>query len=307
MRVSLRTGIGLLAATGTAVALLTNSPTVDLIPSAAAAPTVAISDIKSTLNELQKVADANGGTRRNGSAGYTASADYIAKTATAAGLTVTKVPFNFQGTSGVNVIADLPGGDENDVTMFGAHLDSVPAGAGLTDNASGSAAVMAVAIAASKSSAKPKGHLRFAWWDAEETGLRGSLGYLADTKTDKTKIKRYLNFDMVGQFKDTKTVWGLYGKGATEKAAFVEALKAKGFTTAPEAIAENRSDQASFERAGIPTAGLAGHLDGADGKPGPGGTAGCYHQACDKLGRVDPAAVEVAANAAATALYKLAG
>ena len=41
--------------------------------------------------------------------------------------------------------------------------------------------------------------LRFAWWGAEEFGLLGSSAWL-DSRTDaeRSRIRLYLNFDMVG-------------------------------------------------------------------------------------------------------------
>ena len=44
-----------------------------------------------------------------------------------------------------NVIAELDGGNDNNVVMAGAHLDSVPAGPGINDNGSGSAALLETA------------------------------------------------------------------------------------------------------------------------------------------------------------------
>ena len=42
-----------------------------------------------------------------------------------------------------NVIAELDGRNDDNVVMAGAHLDSVPAGPGINDNGSGSAALRA--------------------------------------------------------------------------------------------------------------------------------------------------------------------
>ena len=53
--------------------------------------------------------------------------------------------------------------------MAGAHLDSVPAGPGINDNGSGSAALLDVAQQMAKST--PQNTVRFAWWGAEELGL----------------------------------------------------------------------------------------------------------------------------------------
>ena len=44
-----------------------------------------------------------------------------------------------------NVIAELDGRNDDNVVMAGAHLDSVPAGPGINDNGSGSAALLELA------------------------------------------------------------------------------------------------------------------------------------------------------------------
>jgi Zn-dependent M28 family amino/carboxypeptidase len=69
------------------------------------------------------------------------------------------------------VIAELPGTNDNNVVMAGAHLDSVTAGPGINDNGSGSAALLETALMAK---VKPENTVRFAWWGAEELGLIGS-------------------------------------------------------------------------------------------------------------------------------------
>ena len=70
------------------------------------------------------------------------------------------------------MIAELPGANNDNVVMAGAHLDSVQAGPGINDNGSGSAALLEVAEQIAK--LKPQNTLRFAWWGAEESGLIGS-------------------------------------------------------------------------------------------------------------------------------------
>ena len=71
-----------------------------------------------------------------------------------------------------NVIAELPGVNDDNVVMAGAHLDSVPAGPGINDNGSGSASLLEIAQNMSKN--KPQNTVRLAWWGAEEGGLLGS-------------------------------------------------------------------------------------------------------------------------------------
>ena len=53
--------------------------------------------------------------------------------------------------------------------MVGAHLDSVPAGPGINDNGTGSAALLETAL---QLGGEPdvNNAVRFAWWGAEEFG-----------------------------------------------------------------------------------------------------------------------------------------
>ena len=81
--------------------------------------------------------------------------------------------------------------------MAGAHLDSVPAGPGINDNGSGSAALLEVAQQMAKT--KPQNTVRFAWWGAEELGLIGSTEWVAQRNAaELEEIALYLNFDMIG-------------------------------------------------------------------------------------------------------------
>ena len=68
----------------------------------------------------------------------------------------------------MNVIAELPGKNANNVVMAGAHLDSVQAGPGINDNGSGSAAILETALMLAK--VKPENTIRFAWWGARGGG-----------------------------------------------------------------------------------------------------------------------------------------
>lgn len=96
----------------------------------------------------------------------------------------------------VNVIAELPGVNDDNVVMAGAHLDSVGTGPGIHDNGSGSAAILETALKLAK--LKPQNTLRFAWWGAEEHGLIGSTAYVNGlSQAEKDRIALYLNYDMV--------------------------------------------------------------------------------------------------------------
>ncbi|KCV68516.1 hypothetical protein H696_04808 [Fonticula alba] len=79
--------------------------------------------------------------------------------------------------------APAPGAPlSTDLLLVGAHLDSVPAGPGLNDNASGSAALLELVLRfhAEKLHERSVNPVRFAWWGAEETGLFGSRYHVRD-------------------------------------------------------------------------------------------------------------------------------
>jgi Zn-dependent M28 family amino/carboxypeptidase len=70
-----------------------------------------------------------------------------------------------------NVIAESEKGDANHVVVVDAHLDAIY-GAGMLDNASGSATILNLAEKMRK--VHPKNKLRFIWFGGEELGLLGS-------------------------------------------------------------------------------------------------------------------------------------
>jgi Zn-dependent M28 family amino/carboxypeptidase len=74
-----------------------------------------------------------------------------------------------------NVIAESKGGDKNHVVVVDAHLDAIY-GAGMLDNASGSATILD--IAQKMKNVQPLNKLRFIWFGGEELGLLGSSYYI---------------------------------------------------------------------------------------------------------------------------------
>jgi Peptidase family M28/PA domain len=74
-----------------------------------------------------------------------------------------------------NVIAESKGGDKNHVLVVDAHLDAIY-GAGMLDNASGSATILD--IAQKIKNVNPLNKLRFIWFGGEELGLLGSAYYV---------------------------------------------------------------------------------------------------------------------------------
>ncbi|HEX8629860.1 MAG TPA: M20/M25/M40 family metallo-hydrolase, partial [Catenuloplanes sp.] len=292
---------------------------------AAAAPDIPIADIKRHLSQLQSIATANGGNRAHGRPGYLASVNYLKAQLDGAGFTTTVQSFTTSGATGYNLIADWPGGNAANVLMTGAHLDSVASGPGINDNGTGSAAILEVALAVARTGLRPDRHLRFAWWGAEELGLRGSTHYVNSlSAAQRATIGAYLNFDMVGS---PNPGYFLYdgdnsdrvgaGPGPAGSAEIEQTLQAHftsiGVPTRGTDF-DGRSDYGPFIRAGIPAGGA---FTGAEGIKTAaqaqlwGGTAGapfdrCYHRACDTLTNVNDTALDRNADAIAHAVWTLA-
>ena len=164
-----------------AVPLVAAAVAVPVSASAAvlAIPDISLTNTKAHLQQFQNIANANGGNRRSTTSGYTASVTYVFDRLAAAGYTVVRQNCTSGCTTGAgpNVIADWPGGDPNSVYMFGAHLDSVAAGPGSNDNASGSATLLEIALTLAATNPSLASHVRFAFWTDEEQGLNGSEFY----------------------------------------------------------------------------------------------------------------------------------
>jgi hypothetical protein len=93
-----------------------------------------------------------------------------------------------------NVIAESKGGDKNHVVVVDAHLDAI-FGAGMLDNASGSATILDVAE--QMKHVNPRNKLRFIWFGGEELGLLGSTFYVNNlTKTELSHIGYDLDADV---------------------------------------------------------------------------------------------------------------
>jgi hypothetical protein len=93
-----------------------------------------------------------------------------------------------------NVIAESKGGDKNHVVVVDAHLDAIY-GAGMLDNASGSATILNIAEQMKR--VNPRNKLRFIWFGGEELGLLGSEFYVNNlTSTERSHIGYDLDADV---------------------------------------------------------------------------------------------------------------
>jgi Peptidase family M28/PA domain len=181
-----------------------------------------------------------------------------------------------------SVIAESGPADATRVVMAGGHLDSVPAGPGLNDNASGVAAL----LSAAERLAGRDLPLRFAFWGAEEIGLVGSRRYVDGLgAAGRRRIAAYLNLDMVGTPDSEPQV---YDGGPVE-----DTLRRHLPRGTDDVSLEGNSDHAPFERAGIPVGGIFT------------GLGDCYHRRCDTLPNVDRDLVALAARATGRTLVDL--
>jgi aminopeptidase S len=307
-------GVGVLLA-----GLLWSAPAAVAAPPATlAAPDIPVASVQAHLNQLQTIANNNGGNRAHGRAGYRASIDYVQGRLNAAGYTTRVQQFTSNGATGFNLIADWPGGDTNNVLMAGGHLDSVTAGPGINDNGSGSSGLLEVALTVSRTNFQPERHLRFGWWGAEELGLVGSTFYVNSlSATDRSRIRGYLNFDMIGSPNPGYFVYDSNGQptGSINLQRALEAHYASIGVPTELTQVGGRSDHAAFARAGIPTGGI---FSGAEVTKTAaqaqkwGGTSGtafdrCYHRSCDTTANLNLTSLDRGADAIASAIWALAG
>lgn len=235
-----------------------------------------------------------------------------------------------------NLCADTPrvvGGNEQ-VILFGSHLDSVEAGPGINDNGSGTAANLELAIQYFKyfKGTTANNNFRFCWWGAEEMGLLGSTFYVSQlTPRDKRRIAANINLDMIGS---PNKFYGIYnGTMADEPirkrseyiaSLFIEYMNLdtnKRGSGPSKPIPydlipfDGRSDYGPFIANGtyIPAGGLftgAEVLKSEEERKRYGGLTNaafdpCYHQACDTLENVDMDALLLMSKASAYVTEKL--
>jgi hypothetical protein len=163
---------------------------------------------------------------------------------------------------GFNLIAEIPGVDprlRGEVVMIGAHLDSVAAATGATDNAAGSAAMMEAMRILVSAGVRPRRTIRLALWGGEEEGDLGSHAYVrrhfGDPATmtltpEHAKLSAYFNSD-----NGTGRVRGIWLQGNLAAAPilrrWIEPLRDLGVTTlGPRPVSQ--TDHVAFDRVGLP-------------------------------------------------------
>jgi len=220
-----------------------------------------------------------------------------------------------------NVIAESKGGSSNHVVVVDAHLDAIY-GAGMLDNASGSATILDVAQ--QMKNVNPLNKLRFIWFGGEELGLLGSTAYINSlSATDKSHIGYDLDADVTATPNYTIGVLDPAGPDlftGTVSSTFPNRVYKASTVARDQAIAYFDSiqknhelfspvgtDAFNFNQVGIPASGLltgqdccknqhevdlfGGHLGNFEGNV-PSFDGGCVDNAflwCDNLSNNDPA------------------
>jgi Zn-dependent M28 family amino/carboxypeptidase len=174
--------------------------------------------------------------------------------------------------TGHNVVAYLPATTPSAASArpwvaMGAHYDHLGRGeagntlaakedtgkihVGADDNASGSAAILA--IAATLAGQPRKRNILVGFWSGEELGLLGSSAFATTAPVPLDAIAAYLNFDMVGRMQDNKLTVQATGSSPSWGRIIEQANVAAGFDLAVQEDPYQPTDVATFNAASIPS------------------------------------------------------
>jgi len=171
-----------------------------------------------------------------------------------------------------NILAYLPAtapevGVENKPWIaIGAHYDHLGHGeagntlagkddlnkahAGADDNASGSAAVLAMAGELAKQPRRR--NILVAFWSGEELGLLGSSAFAASPAVPMDQIAAYLNFDMVGRMQDNRLTVQATGTSPAWPKVLEQVNIGAGFDLQIQEDPYQPTDVATFNAASVP-------------------------------------------------------
>lgn len=271
--------------------------------------------IERHLVALAEITERHGGDRLTGSAGFTAALRYVTETLEDAGYAVEKLRFSHGSVGGANVVAERTGARAG-IVMIGAHLDTVAGSPGMNDDASGVAALLAIAEAM-RDLPPPERTIRLAIWDAEEGGPFGSRAYVESLSVEeRDRIVAYLNLDLIGAPNPLRLVYDEADAAPGSEAItrrFIEVLDEHALAWEPIDL-DGDSDHGPFADAGIPTGGIfaGGHEPVTEAEAQRfGAQAGvpadaCVHRPCDTIDNVDAATIAELGAIAAQVLVELA-
>jgi Zn-dependent M28 family amino/carboxypeptidase len=167
----------------------------------------------SLRDELRRHVEKLAGEVGERNAGYrpkslTAAADYVESCFAAAGFRVERQTFEAEREQCHNLIVEIPGGTKREeIVVVGAHYDSVIGSPGADDNASGTAALLA--LAKSPSLQEPQRTLHFVAFVNEEppffmTDKMGSLVYARRCRERSEKVVAMLSLESLGFYSTDK-------------------------------------------------------------------------------------------------------
>jgi hypothetical protein len=163
---------------------------------------------------------------------------------------------------------------------------------GADDNASGSAAVLAIAEQIGKLPMRRR-NLIVALWSAEEIGLVGSAAYVKAPPVAVDQLSAYLNFDMVGRMQDNKLAVQATGTSPVWASLLERANVAAGFDLTLQEDPYQPTDVATFNQAGVPSLNFTtgAHVD--------------YHRPSDTADKINYEDLDRIADLAATVVRRL--
>jgi len=238
--------------------------------------------------------------RASGSAGDAAARGYLADRFRCLGLVPAgahgsyEQPFTAAGRATANLVGYIPGDDATvggDIIVVGAHHDHLGDGhLGANDNASGAAALLAIAQAVRQRGA-PHRTVAFVAFGGEELGLVGSAYFAAHPPSalPAGRIVYDVNLDMIGSYSSAGAVYAMGTFRGLPATAIVKALSRE--RPALHVGVGGRgvgSDHEALCSAGVPYV----FFWTPDKR--------CYHGRCDTIDNLDAAhAAEIAAFAGA--------
>lgn len=196
-----------------------------------------------------------------------------------------------------NVVGVLPGADArlaHEAIIIGAHYDHLGRGGegslapdqagavhpGADDNASGTAAVMALARAFASAPRAPR-TLVFVAFAGEEMGLLGSTHFVRTPPLGWARPVLMVNLDMVGRLREDKLYVGGVDSGNTLRALVAGAARGLPLTLEVRGDPFGPSDHTAFYAAGVPVVFL---FTGAHGD---------YHRPTDTWDKLNPQGLEL--------------
>jgi hypothetical protein len=162
---------------------------------------------------------------------------------------------------------------------------------GADDNASGSAAVLALGeILASQPRQR---HVMLEFWSGEELGLIGSNSFVNNPPVPLDQVAAYLNFDMVGRMQDNKLQVQAAGTSPAWARIIEQANVAAGFDLSVQTDPYQPTDVASFNQANVPCLNFFT------------GTHTDYHRPSDTADKIDYEGLDRIVDFAATIVRRL--